>query len=143
MHETDSQISSLQVRRCQTYSIRILSNQLLTSTSWTQISRMESIGMVPNGNARQGLDGRTPYGQRLLPQIIDSSAADDPARLVGMIAKSTDISQGFTKVTIGEAALAVNYMAWWIEEHVGSSKDFETVAYLVNLSKFEASLNNS
>lgn len=72
------------------------------------------------------------YGKRLLPQVIDESAEENPHRLVGMMAKSHDISDGFIKVTIGDVANAVNHMAWWIEECVGKSKDFETVAYLVS-----------
>jgi hypothetical protein len=72
------------------------------------------------------------YGHRLIPQVIDASADEDPARLVGMITKSTDVSQGFNTVTIGNVAHAVNYMPFWMEKHVGRGGRFETVAYLVS-----------
>lgn len=72
------------------------------------------------------------YGQRLVPQIIDESASQDPTRLVGLMAKSADISKGFTKVTIGDVARAVNFMAFWLDKNLGRETEFETVAYLAS-----------
>ena len=58
------------------------------------------------------------YGHRLIPQVIDASADEVPDRLVGMIAKSTDVSQGFTTVRIGDVAHAMNYTAFWMETFI-------------------------
>ena len=69
-------------------------------------------------------------GERLLPPLVDAAAQLTPDRVVGMIPKSPDISKGFWKLTIGELAHAVDYMAYWIEERAGKSKDFEAIAYI-------------
>ncbi|CZR57114.1 related to NRPS-like enzyme [Phialocephala subalpina] len=66
------------------------------------------------------------YGQRLVPQIIDESASHNPTRLVGLIAKSADVSKGFNKVTIGDVARAIDFMAFWLDEKLGKQADFET-----------------
>ena len=71
-----------------------------------------------------------PYGKRLLPQVVDEAAEQEPSRVVGMIAKSTDISKGFREISIGELATAVNHVAHWIEEKIGKSNAFETIAYI-------------
>jgi len=85
---------------------------------------MESV--TPQADACLG------YGQRLWPHIIDSTVEADPERVVGLIGKSSDISQGFTKVTIADVQHAMNYMAWWLEEKAGATV-FETVAYMVRI----------
>ena len=73
-----------------------------------------------------------PYGRRLMPQIFDASAAKDPTRLVAKIARSTDISQGFIDITIGNIVQAIDFMARWMDENVGMKRDFSVVAYLVS-----------
>ncbi|CZR51448.1 related to NRPS-like enzyme [Phialocephala subalpina] len=74
------------------------------------------------------MESEVRYGQRLVPQIIDESATHDPTRPVGMSAESADISKGFIKVTIGDVAKAIDFMAYWFEDNVGREKDFETWA---------------
>jgi hypothetical protein len=51
------------------------------------------------------------YSECLLPQIVDDIAVNAPDRLLGIIAKSSGIAQGFRKVTFKEFSHAVNYMA--------------------------------
>lgn len=70
------------------------------------------------------------YGQRLLPQIIDTRAKIEPNKLAAAIAKSPDVSQGFREISYSELANAVNYMAWWLEERFGGKGNFEKIAYL-------------
>ena len=70
------------------------------------------------------------YGARLLPQVVDELAQSNPDRVYMSIPKSSDISQGFRNITMREMALAANHMDWWIEEHLGRGKDFETIAYM-------------
>lgn len=69
------------------------------------------------------------YGQRLLPQVVDNVARDTPDRLVGMISKSTDISQSFDKVTVSGFSHAINFAAHWIDGHLGRGLSKQTYAY--------------
>lgn len=80
----------------------------------------------------RNMEAEVRYGQRLVPQIIDESASHDPTRLIGMMATSADISKGFTKVTIGDVARAINFMAFWLDENLARHSEFETVAFLAS-----------
>lgn len=62
------------------------------------------------------------WGERLLPQILDDEAVKDPDRLIGIMAKSEDISQGFDRLTASQLAHAVNYLASWIDARVEKSQ---------------------
>jgi len=70
------------------------------------------------------------YGQRILPKLVDELAAATPNRVLGMIARSSDISKGFIELSTTQLANAVNYTSWWIEDNIGKSSNFETIAYL-------------
>jgi hypothetical protein len=70
------------------------------------------------------------YGERLLPQVVDQVATDTPDRLVGMVAKSSDISQSFHKITMSGLSRAVNFTAHWIDGYLGCSSLSQTYAYL-------------
>ncbi len=70
---------------------------------------------------------------RLLPQMVDRSASRDPDRVIGMAAKSADISQGFDTLTMGQLANAVNFAARWIDARIVPSQpssDMQTIAYV-------------
>lgn len=71
-----------------------------------------------------------PYGERLLPQVIDAYAKSDPERIYAMVPRSADVTQGFRKITMKELANAVNRIAWWIDREIGHSDNFETLAYM-------------
>ena len=70
-------------------------------------------------------------GKQLLPVIVDDRAQNDP---LGVWAKfpisPTSYAQGFRSVTHLEMANAVNRIAWILENTLGKSKTFETIAYL-------------
>jgi hypothetical protein len=70
------------------------------------------------------------YGERLLPQVVDYHASKTPNRIYGSYAIASDISQGFRNVTMKEMASAVNCLAWWVKDNIGTSKSFETLAYM-------------
>ncbi|KFY84261.1 hypothetical protein V500_09457 [Pseudogymnoascus sp. VKM F-4518 (FW-2643)] len=70
------------------------------------------------------------YGKRLFPQVLDDAAAINPDNVIGMIAKSADISAGFREVTFLQLSNAVNFTAWWIQAQIGRSETFETLAYM-------------
>ena len=70
------------------------------------------------------------YGARLLPQVVDELAQSNPNRVYMSVPKTAVVAQGFRDVTMREMAQAANHMAWWMEEHFGRGKEFETVAYM-------------
>lgn len=70
------------------------------------------------------------YGRRLLPQVLDELAESDPGRIFASVPLSSDVSQGFREVTVRDVARATDYTAWWLEERIGRSTSFETVAYI-------------
>ncbi|EXK77739.1 hypothetical protein FOQG_17575 [Fusarium oxysporum f. sp. raphani 54005] len=69
-------------------------------------------------------------GRRLIPCILDEMSRDEPDRVIYSIAKSADISKGFTEVTARKFANAVNKTAWWLESLVGKSESFQTIGYI-------------
>lgn len=71
-----------------------------------------------------------PYGERLLPQVIDAYAESDPVRIYALVPNSADVTQGFRKITMRDLASAVDLIAWWIDSHFGRSESFETLAYI-------------
>lgn len=70
------------------------------------------------------------FGSRLLPQVVDELARSNPERIYASISLSSDPLQGLRDVTIVELAQAVNHFAWWLDEHLGKSTTFETLAYV-------------
>ncbi|KAF5989805.1 nonribosomal peptide synthetase MxcG [Fusarium bulbicola] len=69
-------------------------------------------------------------GRRLIPRVLDDMSRDEPDRVIYSIAKSADISKGFTEITAREFANAVNKTAWWLEGLVGKSESFQTIGYI-------------
>ena len=69
-------------------------------------------------------------GQTLLPSLIDEIACSDPERFYCGIVKSPNVSDGIIKVSYSKFANAVNSFAWWLDEQLGKSVDFATVAYV-------------
>ena len=69
--------------------------------------------------------------QRLAPQILDEVTKTEPDREYAQIPISlTGYDEGFRKVTYSMLANAVNFMAWWLTDTLGSGKDFETLSYI-------------
>ncbi|MCJ1352224.1 MAG: hypothetical protein MMC33_002208 [Icmadophila ericetorum] len=81
------------------------------------------------GPATNGI-AQPAYGMRMLPQTLDDLAEIDPERTLGCIAKSSDISMGFTEVKMRDMARVVNHCAWWLEERIGRSRAFETLGIM-------------
>ena len=71
----------------------------------------------------------SPIGERLMPQVVDATAASQPDKLWASYAVSSAPLR-FRDVTFQELARAVNYMAWHIEGLIGRSTTFETIAYI-------------
>ena len=73
---------------------------------------------------------RPPYGQRLLPQLLDELSKTTPDRLYASYPCSVDISQGFRDVAFQDMARAADSFAWWIHNRYGRSDEFESLAYM-------------
>lgn len=70
------------------------------------------------------------YGRRLIPTLVDALAASTPDRIYASIPRNQDFTGGFDDVTYQALARAIDRVAFWIENKVGKSVDFETIAYL-------------
>lgn len=70
------------------------------------------------------------YGHSLIPSLIDIRAQEDPQRPVWSMPSSSNLADGFRDITYGQVARAINRTAWWIDENVGKSTTFETLAYM-------------
>ena len=70
------------------------------------------------------------YGHRLIPSLIDIRAQEDPQRPVWSIPCSSNLADGFRDINYGQIAQAINRTAWWVDENVGRSTTFETLAYM-------------
>lgn len=70
------------------------------------------------------------YGRRLIPTLVDEMAASTPNRVYASIPRNQDFTGGFDDVTFRILARAVNRAAFWIENKLGKSAHFETIAYL-------------
>ena len=70
------------------------------------------------------------YGSRLLPQVVDELARSDPDRVYATLPLSSDLTQGFRDVTMLQVSQAVNKCAFWLEETIGRSTEFETLSFM-------------
>ena len=82
---------------------------------------MTSIAMPENGPR---------YGERLIPVLVDEMAASTPDHVYALIPRNQDTIGGFDDVTARSLARAVDRFAFWIEDKIGKSVNFETIAYL-------------
>jgi len=71
-----------------------------------------------------------PYGQRLMPVVIDELSEKQPEKIFAIIPRTLDLDDGFVNVTYRDFANAINRMAEWLEEKMGRSSSFETLAYM-------------
>lgn len=70
-------------------------------------------------------------GRRLQPVVIDTRARDEPDKpWASLPIDDYDLSKGFEDISYATFANAINKMAWFIEENIGKSSTFETIAYL-------------
>ncbi|KAL8834221.1 MAG: hypothetical protein Q9170_003852 [Blastenia crenularia] len=71
-----------------------------------------------------------PYGQRLIPSLIDHYSITEPDRPWGATPRSDDLTKRFVGITYRQFATAINRTAFWLEECLGASHgDFQTFAY--------------
>ena len=81
---------------------------------------------------------RSDYGNRLIPQLIDERARENPEASVWSVPRAPGfddefadgLADGFYDINYGQVARAINAVAWWIQRHIGRSTTFKTVAYM-------------
>ena len=84
----------------------------------------------PSGENERKTPVEPQFGSRLLPQVVDELARSCPERIYASIPLSSDPLHGFQDVTILELAQAVSRFAWLLDEKLGKSTTFETLAYV-------------
>jgi hypothetical protein len=72
------------------------------------------------------------YGKRLIPNIIDEIAYNNPLREAFQVPNSADPKDGWRKVTYQQYANAINYVAHQIVNWCGEPLEdsFPTIAYI-------------
>ncbi|KAI0517685.1 hypothetical protein F5B22DRAFT_93766 [Xylaria bambusicola] len=73
---------------------------------------------------------RTIAGNRLIPNVVDEAARDNPDRVVYTIPHLTDDGDSFEDITALRFANAVNRACRWIEGVLGKGKNFEAIGYI-------------
>ncbi|KAJ8132621.1 hypothetical protein O1611_g996 [Lasiodiplodia mahajangana] len=76
-----------------------------------------------NGNAPR-------YGERLIPNIIDDIAANDPLRVFASIPLTEDLAGGYLDVSYQSVANAINRACWWLSETLGLANTAEVFSYM-------------
>ena len=71
-------------------------------------------------------------GKRLIVNLIDAYATDDPNRVWVSIPKDNDdLARGFMDINFKQFANAINHAAKWVEASVSNhGAPFETLAYI-------------
>lgn len=69
-------------------------------------------------------------GRRLLLPLLEQIAKSDPERVYASIPKTNFLNGGYRDITYHELACAVNRAAGWLEDTLGASLTFETLAYI-------------
>ncbi|KAI3319915.1 acetyl-CoA synthetase-like protein [Xylariaceae sp. AK1471] len=73
---------------------------------------------------------RSVAGNRLIPNVVDEAARDNPDRVVYTIPHLTDDGDSFEDITALRFANAVNRACRWLEGVLGRGKNFEAIGYI-------------
>lgn len=74
--------------------------------------------------------GSSPYGRRLLPQVLDFYNHNDPGRVYAYCGVFDNNELQFRGYTVRDIAIATNECAWRTKQHVNITECFEAVAFL-------------
>ncbi|KAJ5722466.1 AMP dependent ligase/synthetase [Penicillium malachiteum] len=55
-------------------------------------------------------------GQRLLPQVIDYHAHENPTHIFASVPRTENVADGFRDIDMKTLATAVDAMAWWLDD---------------------------
>ncbi|KAI1266947.1 transferase family protein [Xylariaceae sp. FL1019] len=70
------------------------------------------------------------YGRRLIPQIMDALAVNEPARTVFSLAAISGESLNFTHISARNFAQAVDNTAWWLLRKAGRPDSVQPIGYI-------------
>lgn len=70
------------------------------------------------------------HGRRLLLTVVEQRAERHHARPYASIPISNDVRNGFQDISYRAFANAINRCASWIEQHIGLSTEFKSLAYI-------------
>lgn len=91
-------------------------------------------GSVSRGVGALAAEGIAPlqpeYGRRLISQLIDQRGEESPEHSIWSIPRSSNLADGFRDIGYGQLSGAINRAAWWIDDSIGKSTTFETLAYM-------------
>ncbi|RAK99767.1 acetyl-CoA synthetase-like protein [Aspergillus ibericus CBS 121593] len=83
-----------------------------------------------NGTESWVRGGEEFRGQRLLPDIVDYFAHEEPDRVFAAIPKSRNVADGFRDINMRMLATAVNHMAGWVDRAFDGVSKKTTLAYI-------------
>ncbi|TGO12203.1 hypothetical protein BTUL_0092g00030 [Botrytis tulipae] len=75
-------------------------------------------------------DAELKRANRLIPHILEEEALENPQRVIAMVAKTSDISEGFHEVNAGQFLRGVDFLAHWIDSYKSKSSSTETFAFI-------------
>ncbi|TGO25778.1 hypothetical protein BPAE_0073g00440 [Botrytis paeoniae] len=75
-------------------------------------------------------DAELKRANRLIPHILEEEARENPQRIIAMVAKTSDISEGFDEVNAGQFLRGVDFLAHWIDSYKSKSSSMETFAFI-------------
>ncbi|KAF7874496.1 uncharacterized protein EAF02_008473 [Botrytis sinoallii] len=79
---------------------------------------------------RHPSDAEFKRANRLIPHILEEEARENPQRIMAMVAKTSDISEGFNEVNAGQFLCGVDFLAHWIDSYKLKSSLTETFAFI-------------
>ncbi len=76
-----------------------------------------------------GFTDITDYGRRLIPHLIDERAEKNWSQPFTSLSRSANPIDGFEDISYRKFADAVNRCAWWMQDVLGKSCEYNTIAY--------------
>lgn len=106
------------------------SRELTPPESESRITPDKTNNLGETISAHTSAPASSPYGKRLLPQIMDNLAVAEPDRTVFSLAS---LVHGFIElehISVRNFAQAVDKVAWWLRAQVGIPDAIQPVAYI-------------
>ena len=69
-------------------------------------------------------------GQRLLPQVIDYHAHENPTHIFASVPKTENVAVGFRDIDMKTLATAVDAMAWWLDDRFKDIAGEKVLSYI-------------
>ena len=99
--------------------------------SFVVYSGFPPIMSVPNHNEIWRRGAEEFRGQRLLPHVVDYHAHENPNRVFNSMPRTQNVADGFRDFDMKTMATAVDFMAWWLDNHSKNApKEKKVLAYV-------------